>query len=216
MDERVLALCELSNDLLFHKIPTSMLSEYVDASLAAGGETAGRFAGQDIFDLYKQQKITIEYHQSGKQNYGVILRGQVTMSAAECSVEVYRDSIDELARYSTWNGESLDYDQALAVHLAHEFYHFWEYQTGESVVERLPSVVTLKLLGYERRAKIRRCEEIAAHSFAKTLLGLPVLPNLYDYLYLTGSGKMERVAFTDLLTDMAARLDASDEKEDAQ
>lgn len=206
MDDRVLALCELKNDLLFHKIPREELSTYVDSSLAAGRDAAAAFAGLDIEELYREHGICISYAGSGKQSYGVILRGQVTMSARECAVEVYRESIEELSRHSTWEGRSLTYDEALHVHLAHEFFHFWEYKSGGAVSERLPGVETFSFLGLRRTARINRCSEVAAHAFAKELLGLPCLPNLYDYLYLIDTGKMERAAFDRLISEMAALL----------
>ena len=41
MEDRILAMCELSNDLLFHKIPRERLGYYVDASLEAGRQLGG-------------------------------------------------------------------------------------------------------------------------------------------------------------------------------
>lgn len=206
MDDRVLALCELKNDLLFHKIPKEELSAYVDGSLAAGREAAARFAGRDVEDLYRENGIGLRYADSGKRSYGVMLRGQVTMGARECGVEVYRESIEELSRNSAWEGRSLTYDEALRLHLAHEFFHFWEYKNGASISQRMGGVVTFSLLGLRRTAKINRCEEVAAHAFAKELLGLPCLPNLYDYLYLINTGRMTRAAFDGLVSEMGALL----------
>lgn len=206
MDDRILALCELSNDLLFHKIQRQALGHYVDTALAAGVQVAADFAGREIKDLYREHGIGITYAGSGKGRYGVMLRGQVTMSAKECGVEVYRESIEELAKYSAWEGRSLTYDEALRVHLAHEFFHFWEYKNHSPVSEALPGVETFSFLGFRRMSKINRCSEVAAHSFAKKLLDLPCLPNLYDYLYLIETGKMERAAFEQLTSDMSALL----------
>lgn len=208
MDDRVLALCELSNDLLFHKIPRGELPLYVDRSLAAGRAAAACFAGQDIEELYRKHGISIRCSDSGKRSYGLMLRGQVTMSEQACAVEVYRESIEELSRNSAWNGKSLTYHEALCVHLAHEFFHFWEYKNHVSIVEQLGDVETFSLLGLRRTAKINRCEEIAAHAFAKALLGLPCLPNLYDYLYLINTEKLERGAFEGLISKMAGLLAA--------
>ena len=59
MDERVLALCELSNDMLFHKIPREQLPFYVDESLKAGRETARTLAGRDVLELYRESGICI-------------------------------------------------------------------------------------------------------------------------------------------------------------
>lgn len=207
MDERVLALCELSNDMLFHKIPQEQLPLYVDGSIGAGRETARALEGRDIFDLYRESGVAIRESGSGKRGYGLILRGQATMGKEGCSVEVFRDSIQALSQHSGGPGEPcLTYDEALRIHLAHEYFHFWEYQSGSSIVERLPSVTTLTVLKLQRKAKINRCAEAAAHAFAKELLGLPDLPNLYDYRYLIDTGAMEQAAFDKLYGDMAAML----------
>ena len=113
MDDRVLDLCELSNDLLFHKIPKERLAYYADASLEAGRTAARGFLGQDVRKLYRQSGSEIRYAGNGKQNYGVILRGQSVMGEEQCSVDVYQDSIRELAAHSAWEGQSLTLEQAL-------------------------------------------------------------------------------------------------------
>lgn len=212
MDERVLALCELSNDMLFHKIPREQLPFYVDESLKAGRETARTLAGRDVLELYRESGIAIREGGSGKRSYGLILRGQATMGKEGCSVEIYRDSIEALSLHSGGDGEAaLTYDEALRVHLAHEYFHFWEYQNDCSVVERLPAVTTLSVLGLHRKARINRCGEVAAHAFAKELLNLPDLPNLYDYRYLIDTGAMERAAFDRLCREMAALVPRNQE-----
>lgn len=209
MDDRILAMCELSNDLIFHKIPSDRMSFYVDSSLNAGRTVARQFVGVGIQKLYHDNNITVTYSRSGRSGYGVILRGQVTMSPKECSVEVYSESIKDLAQHSMTDDVVLTYEDALNVHLAHEFFHFWEYQNGQSIVETLDPITTFSFLGFQRKAHIIRCGEIAAHAFAKTLLDLPNLPNLYDYRYLINTGRMESSHFDQLCTDMAALLNGS-------
>ncbi len=227
MEDRVLALCELSNDLLFHKISPNRLGYYVDGALDAGRRAARNFSGRSIQQIYQENGISIRYAGSGKQSYGVILRGQSVMSDAECSVEIYQESIDALASHSSWEGGALSAQAALEIHLAHEFYHIWEYRNHCSIAEELEPVTRyhiweyrnhcsiaeelepvtrFQILGIQRKAHIRRCEEVAAHAFAKEMLGLPVLPNFYDYLYLMGTGKMTQTAFRELTERMAALL----------
>lgn len=206
MEDRVLALCELSNDLLFHKISPNRLGYYVDGALDAGRRAARNFSGRSIQQIYQENGISIRYAGSGKQSYGVILRGQSVMSDAECSVEIYQESIDALASHSSWEGGALSAQAALEIHLAHEFYHIWEYRNHCSIAEELEPVIRFRILGIQRKAHIRRCEEVAAHAFAKEMLGLPVLPNFYDYLYLMGTGKMTQTAFRELTERMAALL----------
>ncbi|HIR31639.1 MAG TPA: hypothetical protein IAB83_06545 [Candidatus Faecousia faecavium] len=210
MDDRVLALCELSGDLLFHKIPKNRLGYYVDQSLKAGLEAAKTYCGQSMQDIYRDNHIAIRYVEGGKKSYGVILRGQAVMSKDGCSVEVYQDSIETLAAYSELDGVHLTLEQALNVHLAHELYHIWEYQNNHSIVNDLEPIVSLQCLGIRRKSHIHKCEEIAAHTFAKELLKLPKLPNYFDYAYLIGTGKMSATSFTELVNSMSELLRCSD------
>ena len=129
-----------------------------------------------------------------KSPFGVALRGMATMSPKGCTVEIYEESIADMAR---WCG--MDQDLAERIHLAHEFFHFLEYQRRPFFLEKLEPVVTARLLGYARKAAINRCSEAAAHAFAKTLLGLERLPNYYDYVYLIAIGKMTQEAFEEKL-----------------
>lgn len=206
MDDRILALCELSNDLLFQKIPKSRLSYYVDASLNAGRETAKRFAGQNIRQLYEERRIGIQVRNGGKKGYGVVLRGQAVMAREGCSVELYKDSLDALAQHSAYGGQSLTQEAARDTHLAHEFFHILEYMEGRSLSEELEPIVRFSFLGLSFKSRINRCDEIAAHAFAKEFLGLPYLPNFYDYLYLTGTGAMTQSDFSELTGRMAVLL----------
>ena len=206
MDDRVLAMCELSNDLLFQKIPRERLGYYVDCSLEAGRGAARQFAGKEIRSLYAEYGVKILNAGNGRKNYGVILRGQAVLDSKGCSVEVYQDSIQTLAAHSEWKGITLTLEQALDIHLAHEFFHIWEYLEHCSIAEQLDSITRFSFLGLGLTAHIQRCGEIAAHAFAKELLNLQVLPNLYDYLYLIGTDKMSCSAFDELTARMTALL----------
>ena len=66
MEDRILAMCELSNDLLFHKIPRERLGYYVDASLEAGRSAAKCFSGRSIRELYEEYG----YYQNTTLNFG--------------------------------------------------------------------------------------------------------------------------------------------------
>ena len=70
MEDRILAMCELSNDLLFHKIPRERLGYYVDASLEAGRSAAKCFSGRSIRELYEEYGIAIRHAGSGKGSFG--------------------------------------------------------------------------------------------------------------------------------------------------
>ena len=59
LTDRVLAFLELEQDLLYGKIPEEKRGEYIEGSLRIGREKAGRYAGKDIFELYKLSLIHI-------------------------------------------------------------------------------------------------------------------------------------------------------------
>lgn len=196
MDDRVLAFCELSNDLLYHKIPPEKLSYYVDSSLIAGKAAADEFRNCNIEQLYRDYDVAIQYYEKSSARFGVTFRGQSVMSKNGCSVELYRESIQELARHSSFQNEKmLSCEKALQVHLAHEFFHILEFKRDSFVSMKLEPIQTVTLPFFTKVAHVSRCSEIAAHAFAEQMLQLPVLPNFYDYLYLIDTGKMSWEAF---------------------
>lgn len=196
LDDTILAFCELEQDLLYDRIQEEKRREYVVASLQIGREKAIEYCGKNIFEIYKKHGISIVYHEGTKGTMGVMLRGQAVMSAQEKKVELYRSSIESLANNSNIGAvEGLSYEQALQIHLAHEFFHYLEFMEGKTVAEELPPVLLPKLFVWKRYGRINRCSEISAHAFVKALLNLPYLPNAYDYFYLIRTGKMREEDF---------------------
>jgi hypothetical protein len=201
MDDRVLALCELSTDLLFNKIPKDRLAYYVDSSLEAGRIDGDKHIGADFLELAQSQGIGIVMKPRVKSAYGVMLRGMAIFGPKGSSIEVHEDSLEEMSLHC-----GLDRNSCLQLHLVYEYFHYLEFTSGQSVSERLESVETFRIFGLSRKAKINKCSEVAAHAFAKTSLGLPWLPNGYDYMYLIGAGKMKEEVFGEKALTMEAML----------
>ncbi|MEG0996185.1 MAG: hypothetical protein RSH26_04430, partial [Clostridia bacterium] len=66
--------------------------------------------------------------------------------------------------------------------LAHEFYHWLEYSTGNTT-DMQCEPVHAKLLGFfARDYRIRRTSEIAAFEFAKVWCCVPIHPKAMDYV----------------------------------
>lgn len=198
--DEVLALCELSNDLLFHKIPKDKITYYIEESLKIGRAIAKEFKGRDILGLCKEHNIELEYIKESKKTYGVSFRAQVEMDKKHTKIWLYEGSILELSDNSSFEGRKpIDFKNALSIHLSHEFFHYLEYTNNDFVSNKLDQVVTMKLPFFTRKAHINRCSEIAAHAFAKELLDLEQLPNVYDYYYLINSGKLNKEDFFDMI-----------------
>jgi len=202
MDTIIMALCELSNDLLYHKIPADQLLFYAEESLRLGTEAARKLIDKSIEELYEEHKIKITCKEDGTAAFDMSYRGQIILAKEGCSVVIFESSIKALADHSrSDNINPLSYEEAKQIHLAHEFFHYLEFQSGQYVSQLLPPVTTLNFLGLKRKARINRCSEIAAHAFAKELLALETLPNYYDYIYLINTGKMTREGFDTMKND---------------
>lgn len=201
LDDRTLALCELSNDLMVQKIPREKIPYYIDNPLQIAREAAQCFGGREIGALYERYGIRIDLNEKSGGMFGVTLRGQATMSKKECAVVVFQESVRELTRPKGYMDiPPLDYETALSMHLAHEFFHFLEYKELGFVSDMLDRVETFRLFSFSRKSAILRASEIAAHAFAKEVTGLPCLPNLYDYIYLIHKGKLGQEQFIEKLT----------------
>jgi hypothetical protein len=205
--DEVLALCELSNDLLYQKIPKTKLTYYIKESLNLGKIAAELYQGQDIRKLYEENQIEVEYIKASTKTYGVSFRAQVEMDKKHTKVMIYEGSIGELSKNSGFQGRKpLTYEKALQIHLCHEFFHYLEYTKEDFVSDKLDTIVTMKLPFYTKKVHINRCSEIAAHAFAKQLLGLEELPNIYDYYYLINSGKMKKSSLEEMLQNYEQQL----------
>lgn len=61
---------------------------------------------------------------------------------------------------------------------------------------------------HKNRSHVTRCSEIAAHRFAQRMLGLPWLPNFYDYIYLRNQKQLSEDQFADFFVRMQALVEA--------
>lgn len=222
ISDEVLAMLELSNDLLIGKVSKERYPYYVRESLNLGREAARRVkemwtalggtAGTvDIFRLYEEAQIEIVYEEKSGEKYGVSFRAQSEYAkAGSASVMIYRQSIAELAGHSRSGGQTVELteDMALKIHLAHEYFHYLEYHSSDILDEKtmklynhgfvsdyLEQVELTKIFGRRRTGRILRCSEIAAHAFAKELTGIEVLPNYFDYVYLMAEGRLSEADF---------------------
>lgn len=206
ISDQVLAFGELSQDLLFHKIPQDKYMYYIDQSIEEGLSTAEKYRDQDIRELYKEKDITIKYSDSPSSYFGIRFRAQFHFGKVNSSVTLYRDSLEDLAKMvSLEDGERLTYEKALDIHLCHEFFHHHEETTGRRVAEILDPVVTVKFPFFSRKAHISRCSEIAAHAFVKQILRLKNMPNIYDYIYLINTKELPQDYLQSLIRQFEAQ-----------
>ncbi|OUQ21858.1 hypothetical protein B5E84_00935 [Lachnoclostridium sp. An14] len=216
--DELLAMCELGEDLLYGRIPQGKQSYYVKESLRLGREAAARVkkscGSRPMEDLCREAGIRITYLEESGKRCGVSFRAQSEYGRdGSGEIVLYRGSIALLAEASGVHPELvISRDIALETHLAHEYFHYLEFaSSGEIspprtelygcgyVSDYLDPVELPGLFRRKRKAGILRCSEIAAHAFAKEYVGLPILPNYYDYAYLIREGKWTEAEFQEML-----------------
>lgn len=208
-----LAMAELSADMVFGKIPEERYLYYIESSLKAGKETAKKCIGKSAEELYKDFDAEIVREKEIVRVGGIELRAQTVTEKGIIKVHIYEDSILNLVENSAWEGEkSLDFETALYTHLFHELFHVLEEKNKAYVSDLLDSVVTWKLFSFSGKSHVVRCSEIAAHSFAKEMLGLPWLPNFYDYIYLKNQKRLSETQFIDYFDRMQALVEVGGER----
>lgn len=184
--DEFLAYLELKQDMFFSKIPTEKIHYYIETALEIGREYGKQYAEKSVQQLYQENQINIQIEEHDGEFFKVKLRAQFeTDSKGHNQVYLYKQSIRPLAV-----ANKLTEAEMTKIILAHEFFHFVEYGLKKTIGEQLAAVETFRLLGLSRKAHITRASEIAANAFTKTLLGLPYLPNYYDYHFLVATEQM--------------------------
>ncbi|MTD39271.1 hypothetical protein GIX45_11665 [Erwinia sp. CPCC 100877] len=184
--DEFLAYLELKQDLLFHKIPEKKLPYYINRSLEIGRELAAAFMGMSATKLLTQHQVNIKLEEGAGDFFKVKFRAQFESdSKGNNQITLYKQSVEEMAF-----SNQLSYESMEEIILMHEFFHYLEQKHSVETAEQLESIQTFHFLGVSRNAHIQRTSEIAANSFAKTVLQLPKLPNFYDYTYLLKTGKL--------------------------
>ncbi|OWA34282.1 hypothetical protein B9G55_18355 [Saccharibacillus sp. O16] len=193
----MLAHMELRRDPMFRRIPEQSRLYYAQRSLEAGREAASETSRWTIGELLEQAGIQVRIEGSSGGMWGTALRAQIDWTGKVPYITVYRESMRQLAEaasvYPELFGE-LTIEQAADIHLAHEYYHWLEYTSGTFTADRLLPV-EIRFGPLRRKASVRQCGEIAAHAFAKELLGLAHLPSLLDVCYLLHQGQWNLEAF---------------------
>lgn len=199
LDDDILALAELERDPVFHKLDSGRYGYYLEQSLGAGRRAARPLQGQDIRVLLEEAGIEFRLAESaGTGTMKVALRAQLDWSGKVPHITVYRESLRQLQIAAETRGAlgPVTFDRIVDIHLAHEYYHWLEYRSGQFTNELLEPIECFRIGPFRRKATVLQTSEIAAHAFCKEMLGLPYLPSLLDHMYLiqTGETKMEQFA----------------------
>lgn len=208
-NDRILAVMEIQRDLLFNRIPTGNVKNYVDTSLSIGREQAACFSGISINDLCNILNIHVEVSKYTQGFPGITFRAKIEYDKNGALIIVFSgaisDLIDSVNPFLQPN-DRLSFEKASDILIAHELFHYLEFTKIGEISNYTEKVDIPKLFGRPRQARIMRCSEVGAHSFAKELSGIPFLPNLLDYLYFVSTRKWTEKQLTTKLEIAASKL----------
>lgn len=202
VNDYILGYGALKNDLLFHKIPKNKYLYYIESSLKIGKEKAKKLKAYTVEQLCQMNHIDISYAIQNGKFYGIRFRANIELGEGQRRITLYKDSLEEITKAGKILLDSeLTLEDVIQIHLAHELFHFYEYIDKQPTNERLDSITRLEIGPIKLHATIMSTCEIAAHAFAKELLQLNYLPNIYDYLLLINKNECLDGQFQNLINE---------------
>jgi hypothetical protein len=163
---------ELQRDRLFPRLTPEQREFYVTAALAIGAREAAHYRGESMLSLARKLGARVEDYDGGNVVAGCEIYAEY--DAVFRSIRLHRAGVAHLAaRLGQTLPEAIAQETARDLLIAHELFHHLEATCLGPVHRTLPSI-SVSLVGRLWRVQrhILRTREIAAHSFAHTLLGM--------------------------------------------
>lgn len=183
--DKVMALMDLQEDPCFSRVSADMMDSFIstnlDIAVNAALELRKKFPDKSPIDIAKEKGAIVNIIDREFRVMKVQYRSEIYFEGRE--INIVKPSI-KLMHEQLKSYIDLSLEKLIEIHVAHELYHLIEYLENRATPDLLPEVVTLRILKYEKKTKILKSSEVAAHAFSKELLKLPFNPKLLDYLYL--------------------------------
>lgn len=188
ISDETMAYCDLKEDPMFSKIKNKEL--YIKGSFAIAEKVASQYAEEDLAEILRQHHVPIYFRDNEEQNEVLFsqIQSQIYYEKNCKMIELFLPCIRIKTQALKQYGYQVSFDQLLSLHIAHEFYHFHEYEYDRRTYELLPKIDYLTMNIIHRKAAINRCSEIAAHRFAQVITKITLHPKLMDYMYLIKRG----------------------------
>ncbi len=166
---------ELQRDRLFPLLTPEQCEYYAAAALAIGVREATSYRGASMLPLAAKLGATVEDYDGGNVIAGSVVYAEY--DAAFKKIRLHRAGVAQLAaRLGQVLPEGIAIGAARDLLIAHELFHHLEATHLGPIHKTLPAVAMPVLGGFWRvQRHVERTREIAAHSFAHTLIGMPCL-----------------------------------------
>ncbi len=201
ISDEVMGYCDLKEDPMFHKIEN--IEFYIRESFAIAERTVKQYEDRDLLAILQQYHVQICYHEDSGKNEMTFsqIQSQIYYDKNCKIIDLYLPCIREKMNALEQYGYQMSFEELLKMHIAHEFYHFHEYENDKRTYEMLPKVNDKIMRVISRSATVHRSSEIAAHRFAQIITKAPLHPKLMDYMYLIKKGIYQENEVFDIFLD---------------
>ncbi|MCS7115753.1 MAG: hypothetical protein RMJ15_10925 [Nitrososphaerota archaeon] len=189
VDDFTAGYLELTRDPLFHKIPANLRGDIIKTAINIGRETAAKIVEEtktvDPWRIVEFLGLDVNVICQENVTAGLLIRSEYVYPK---TIRIYNQSIEQLKKVvHSFALEDFFSDKAiLNLHVAHEIFHYLEKTLIGVLSEQYP-IEHFRLGPLRFKIRVRAISEIAAHTFAKTLTGVKILPSVLDYIAMDGS-----------------------------
>ncbi|MEW5945669.1 MAG: hypothetical protein AB1742_05670 [bacterium] len=181
----------LRHDPVFHRIPLSEVPGIVNGAIRHGAETAGRtlrrFGAREPIRIANLMDVRIIFDITSSQSRPLNVLSRYSENPP--TIVIYESALRNCReKVATWEIRSrVLLSELTNICVSHELYHHLE-RASMNFIDLTYRVPVLNL-GFIRIEKsVRTLSEISAHSFARTLLNLPILPCCLDPRIFAAAG----------------------------
>ena len=183
ISDKLYAMSDLYSDHLFRKIPKSKLHYYIDYSIKIGNTVAETTKHLNknfkLREICRERNININIINKEYRAGKIKFRTEIFLRKRK--INIMEESIIQLQECLN---DRFTFDEVVNIHIAHELYHFIEYDKKVKTNQILEKIESFKLGCFKRHSTIVKTSEIAAHAYCKKLLSLNFHPKVLDYQYM--------------------------------
>ena len=173
------SLMELKEDPLFRHINQEDYHSYVMPAISDGRKKAETVNRETIYRVLREHKAMPEMVNTGNP---LLVHSETLFEGGRTRIVIYEEVLRKIFLALESKGITMDFEELVFPHTAHEFYHCLEYWNGEDISRKCPAVDYRFLGVLPRKGLVQRTREIGAHAFAKEVCRLDFHPKLLDYL----------------------------------
>ncbi|SHD77664.1 conserved protein of unknown function [[Clostridium] ultunense Esp] len=205
--DRLMSMAELMEDHSFKKIPKDKIDYFIDESIKIGIETAINSMDKykSLEEICEDKKIKVELDTTEYDFEMVKFRGKYKEEREK--IIIYDGSIKRMEiAYRELGIRFLNYNNIYRILLAHELFHYMESKEIGNTYEKLDEVNVFRLGPIKKSYPIIKTSDIGANIFAKKFLNLSFNPKVLNYLYLWGTGIVDKNKLLDYYNELDERL----------